>query len=103
MANEPWIGVDFDGTLAIDGTVQPVMKMVGRVRQWLKEGRRVKIFTARASGPLEAVRGVESFCQFYFGVKLPVTNVKDYLMEEYWDDRAVQVFHNTGNRADGKP
>jgi hypothetical protein len=32
---------------------------------------------------------------------LDVTNVKDFGMVELWDDRAVQVVPNTGERADG--
>jgi hypothetical protein len=35
-------------------------------------------------------------------VHLPVTNCKDLNMVELWDDRAVQVVPNTGQRADGQ-
>jgi hypothetical protein len=31
-----------------------------------------------------------------FGKTLKITNVKDRFMVELWDDRAVQVEHNTG-------
>ena len=33
---------------------------------------------------------------------MPITNKKDHLMKELWDDRAIQVVQNTGERADGK-
>lgn len=49
-----WIGVDFDGTLAVYGTWagaahvgEPVAAMVERVKRWIAEGREVRIFTAR--------------------------------------------------------
>jgi hypothetical protein len=32
-----------------------------------------------------------------------VTREKDFAMIELWDDRAVQVVTNTGERADGLP
>ena len=56
-----WIGVDFDGTLAVlvpnhvfapqeNGT--PIEPMISRVRAWLYQGIEVRIVTARASDPL---------------------------------------------------
>jgi len=48
-----WIGVDLDGTLAVhmgvwDGSIgPPIYPMVDRVRRWIKEGREVRIITAR--------------------------------------------------------
>jgi hypothetical protein len=54
-----WIGVDFDGTLAVydgwngaDHCGEPIGEMVFRVKKWLSEGRDVRIFTARIS-PLD--------------------------------------------------
>ncbi len=121
-----WIGVDLDGTLAhyegwIDETHigDPIPIMADRVRSWLAAGKDVRIFTARADGGAvaiamgntagEAFRDVEriiniiqDWTQKHFGVRLPVTNRKDYGMVELWDDRAVQVVPNTGLRADGQ-
>jgi hypothetical protein len=34
--------------------------------------------------------------------KIPITCCKDRGMIELWDDRAVQVIENTGERVDGK-
>ena len=103
-----WIGVDLDGTLAhYDGWVsedhvgKPIELMCYRVREWLKEGKKVKIMTARVYGregkELERVlRPINEFCMNEFGQVLDVTCVKDYAMIELWDDRAVQVVANTG-------
>lgn len=97
-----WIGVDLDGTLAYyDGWKgpahigHPVPLMAERVRAWLAQGREVRIFTARASRP-EYVRYVEDWCKAHFGMRLAVTNTKDFGMLELWDDRCVQVQPNTG-------
>lgn len=102
-----WIGVDLDGTLAhydnwkAQGTVigAPLLPMVTRVRTWLQEGKHVKIFTARVSDPEEASVSrplIEAWCLEHLGRVLEITCCKDYYMVELWDDRAIQVEHNTG-------
>lgn len=104
-----WIGVDFDGTLAeYHGWEQngetpgpPVPAMRVRVVTWLKAGIQVRIVTARASVP-EQVAIVEEWCARNLGMKLPVTDRKDFAMCELWDDRAVQIEMNTGRRVDGR-
>jgi hypothetical protein len=109
-----WRGVDLDGTLAMyegwrgaDHIGPPVPKMVERVKRWLAAGDEVRIVTARLSGltPKEffaARRAIQDWCVEHLGQKLAVTNEKDFGMIELWDDRAVQVIPNTGERADGK-
>jgi hypothetical protein len=108
MSNKGWIGVDLDGTLArYDGWISeehigdPIPAMAERVRQWLSEGREVRIFTARVSHDRPA-HFIQDWTETHFGVRLHVTNVKDFAMVELWDDRAVQIIPNTGIRADGK-
>lgn len=111
-----WIGVDLDGTLAEysgwKGPTHigaPIPKMVARVKKWLEEGREVRIFTARVYPggrvtieELAAVeRAIEQWSEEQFGKVLRTTYCKDYGMVELWDDRAVQVIPNTGDRADG--
>jgi len=112
-----WIGVDLDGTLAnyegwngIADIGKPIPKMLNRVKNWLDEGREVKIFTARVSaasvsisgGCLKNVRGpIERWCLKYVGRVLPITCEKDLAMTELWDDRCIQVVPNTGERVDG--
>ncbi len=80
-----------DGTLAYDdgwhGPLHigdPIPAMMARVKQWLKQGIRVKIFTARASleehiPPVREwlyIHGLPNLCLY--------------------DDRCVQVIPNTG-------
>jgi hypothetical protein len=110
MKELEWIGVDLDKTLAYyDGWVaenhigEPIVPMVNRVKQWLSEGKRVKIFTARVSyrddrhvNIPETRRCIEEWCEKHIGQRLEVTNVKDSYMVELWDDRAVSVEPNTG-------
>lgn len=109
-----WIGVDLDGTLAeyhgwkgLDHIGEPIPAMVARVREWLREGRTVKIMTARVSRDagtsVSLAKGyITSWCYTYLGQALEVVCEKDFSMLELWDDRAVQVILNTGLRADGK-
>lgn len=106
---EHWIGVDLDGTLAqydhfVDVMTigEPIPAMVERVRGWLAEGLRVKVFTARVGpGPEqrdveEVRRAVADWTERHVGTRLEVTNVKDYGMDELYDDRVVAVEQNTG-------
>lgn len=124
MSVSGWIGVDLDGTLAMyngwaGGTVgEPVPAMAARVKAWLEQGVDVRIFTARVArtGLRNQVGGhddddfadaqtkfIQDWTELHFGRRLPCTASKDFAMVELWDDRAVQVFPNTGQRADGKP
>ncbi len=104
-----WIGVDLDATLAqYDDWFgpyhigAPIEKMAARVRGWLKAGIEVRIFTARASDPDPAVVfAIQNWTEKHFGKRLAVTCQKDFNMIQLWDDRAVQVVPNTGERADG--
>lgn len=111
-----WIGVDLDGTLAVHEKWlhelyigAPIPRMVERVRGWLARGWIVRIMTARVCNepglrtlPVEQVRAaIEDWTEEHIGTRLQVTCEKDYAMVELWDDRAVQVIPNTGQRADG--
>jgi len=113
-----WIGVDLDGTLAVydgwkgvDHIGEPVPLMLSRVKQWLAEGKDVRIFTARVSGHLkplvgggleDAITPIQLWSKKHIGQVLPITNVKDYGMVELWDDRAIGVDINTGKIATGR-
>ena len=114
--DEAWIAVDFDGTIAKYhkwmGPTEfgvPIQPMVERVRRWVMEGRRVKIFTARVSLPpgdysyaestyvRHVTTAIQDYLEIYCGLpRLEVTCIKDYACVEFWDDRAVQVIANTG-------
>lgn len=104
--------VDLDGTLAksfgdhVPGQIgEPISRMVDRVKLWLKQGKDVRIFTARV-GPsnehkLTELVAIKAWCEEQFGKELPITCVKDLHTAELWDDRAIQILRNTGIRADG--
>jgi hypothetical protein len=124
-----WIGVDLDGTLAEytnwAGPTEigkPIPLMLARVRAWLDAGKEVRIFTARVyplgylPGDLippadqhifnyeqrvafAAAHAIHVWCVEHLGRTLPLTCIKDYHMQELWDDRAVQVEKNTGRIA----
>ena len=124
-----WIGVDLDGTLAeyhgAENTFRvgpPVPAMVRRVKRWLKQGREVRVFTARVDGGTIAqsvyrdvpdetvevyrqlvlvVKMIQDWTERHCGARLKVTCVKDAAMEQLWDDRCVQVRRNTGRRVGG--
>ena len=80
-----WYGVDFDKTLA-DEDGQPIQAMVDKVNEALEKGLDVRIFTAR--DPKDDAE-IKNFCRKHFGRELPITDTKDYEMEEMWDDKAV--------------
>ncbi|HOK45915.1 MAG TPA: hypothetical protein PLK67_08280 [Bryobacteraceae bacterium] len=113
-----WIAVDLDGTLAeyhgwpADGSIgAPIPEMVEQVKQWLAEGKDVRIFTARVWPNGTAIQGagferekqateqafrIQEWCRRHIGRPLPVTCVKDPFMVEQYDDRAFHVVPNTG-------
>lgn len=106
-----WIGVDLDGTLAaygewkgVDDIGEPIPLMVKRVKQWLAEGKDVRIFTARVWSDgrgdqfelARTIRNIEEWCLKHLGAILPITNAKDFAMAELWDDRCHRVESNTG-------
>jgi len=99
-----WIGVDLDGTLANhtswkgDNHVgEPIPEMMKRVKQWIKQGKIVKIFTARAHDP-KKIPPIKKWLKANGLPDLEVTNIKDPGMIQLWDDRAVRVEKNTGKR-----
>ena len=118
--SKEWIGVDLDGTLAeyngwkgIAHVGEPIQPMVDRVKRWLRDGKTVKIFTARVGDQNVAshageedtstdaalqktIKTIEDWCEEHIGQKLEITRTKDHGMTELWDDRAVQVEKNTG-------
>lgn len=117
--NSGWIGVDLDGTIAhYDGWKgphhigEPIPLMLQRVREMIDRGERVKIFTARVSMadrskvdadyPATIRKNIQDWTEKHLGARLEVVCEKDFNMIQLWDDRAVQVFPNSGLRADGK-
>lgn len=101
------IAVDLDGTLAyyddwcgIEHIGEPILLMLNRVKKWISEGKRVKIFTARVGDP-ETIPYIESWLEKHGIGGLEITNIKGYDIVELWDDRAIQIIPNTGIRVDG--
>jgi hypothetical protein len=122
-AQQGWVGVDLDGTLARWGTAdappdimaigEPVPVMLELVKRMLAQGVEVRIFTARvgpctdeesaAASGLSAERFcewqrlmIEHWCKKHLGRSLTVTATKDFHMCKLYDDRAVQVMPNSG-------
>lgn len=104
-----WIGIDLDGTLArydgwkgIEHIGEPIPLMTERVREWQRQGRDMKIFTARVSvaepEKAEVIAHIHAWLASNGLPILEVTNIKDFGMIELWDDRAIQVQINTGLR-----
>lgn len=112
-----WIGVDLDGTIAehywpSKGPYDalrigdPIKPMVQRVKDWLYDGKTVKIFTARVAPRqynigreyplLEIKQAIGLWCRTHVGAYLEATCTKDYMMTALFDDRAVQIVHNQG-------
>jgi hypothetical protein len=94
-----WIGFDGDGTLWKHGTGEdipgdPIPAMVEILRQEAK-AYEVRILTARAGIP-EQIPIIEDWCIKHLGMKLKVTDRKDFGMLRLYDDRAIQVVTNTG-------
>jgi len=110
MSDQGWIGVDLDGTLAyydkwrgISHIGAPIPMMLRRVKQWLYDGKEVRIFTARVSaGDQNALEAIQQWLKEVGLPPLVITCMKDFNMTELWDDRAVQVEMNTGRRMDGQ-
>lgn len=100
----PWIGFDFDGTLAEyhgwkswDHLGDPIPARCMAVCALLERGYRVKIFTARMHDEQRAhliEDLIHQWCARYFGQELEVTNVKDYEMVLLVDDRCLEVETN---------
>lgn len=100
-----WYGVDFDGTLAKTkrsadfskphALGEPIPEMVAKVKRMLREGKDVRLFTARAG-----VKGQEKLLKAWMlehiGQALPITNKKDKYMARGYDDRMTGVRRNMG-------
>ena len=95
---EGWVGFDLDGTLALydgfkgdDHIGDPIEPMVRKARQYIQEGRDVRLFTARKPHP-----AIRRWMYQHLGTILPITNVKDHQMQALYDDRAVGIRRNEG-------
>jgi len=100
------IALDFDGTLAhydkwkgVGVYGPPIEFMVNKVKELLKDGHEVTIFTARGGNPAD----IEAIQKWLVAAGLPalnVTNTKYFFFTEFWDDRALHIVKNTGMTED---
>lgn len=105
VAPKHWVGVDFDGTLSRDDAPghfeppyplgEPIPEMLAMVKSLLTAGVTVKIFSARACEP-ESIPMLQAWAQGHGLGALEVTNLKDFDLIRFYDDRAIQVVPNTG-------
>ena len=107
---KPTILVDLDGTLAKykgwnghTSIGEPIPIMARRIRRWLREGKLVKIFTARMAEKnpekrKEIVDAIQDWTEKHFDRRLGVTNEKDSSVVRIWDDRAMSVSRNHGRQ-----
>jgi len=104
---ESWYAFDFDGSIAcydeyssptdvgeplgIDKMDSAFNILLG----YLEQGKKCKIFTARAEFP-ESVKAIKEWCKKYLGCELEVTNKKDFAMICGYDDRFIGIDSETG-------
>ena len=111
IASHQWIGVDFDGTLARDDGAghfdppfplgEPIPEMVAMIRSLMDAGITVKIFSARAIEPANVPR-IQAWTEQHGLGRMEVTNLKDYDLIRFFDDRAIQMLPNAGMSIGGK-
>ena len=101
--SQEFIGFDLDNTLAkySDGDCEtgyvgePILPMVNKLKEFLANGEKVKIFTARAFFDDEKqLNKIRIWCMKVFGTVLDITASKSPYMKLFFDDRAVQVDEN---------
>lgn len=98
----PHIGFDLDGTLAkttgkfsLQVIGAPIPKMIKKLKQHLKDGDEVRIFTARAASK-GAVGPIHAWLEDLGLPKLKVTNKKTPGMRRLYDNIAVSVKTDEG-------
>lgn len=97
-----WIGIDLDGTLAyydewrgVEYIGEPIKPMLNFVNNLLDDGKKVKIFTARATDS-KSIPYIREWLNKNNLPELEITNVKDLGMIMLYDDRCRQVVCNSG-------
>lgn len=80
---------------------EPVPDFVKMMKEWLKSGIEVVVFTARISEDnpnlkLQIIMGLHAWCERHVGQVLEVTNIKSPRATRFYDDRNVCIEKNTG-------
>lgn len=106
-----WYGFDLDGTIADNSAHTfgfgkigaPVLPMTDLMKRLHRDGKRVKIFTARLSDVGRDAKSrarvrehIWKWCDENLGFRPEITDVKDFQMVALYDDRAKQVVRNVG-------
>lgn len=97
------IAVDLDGCLAHkekgpfdpEHIGEPVPAMLERVKKWIKDGKEVAIFTARATTK-SSIPPIKLWLKKHGLGDLEITATKHPKFEKFFDDRAIGVKRNTG-------
>jgi ribonuclease J len=100
---EEWIGIDLDGTLAyydgiwrgMEHIGEPIKPMIEFVTDLLAQGKKIKIFTARAKNK-DTIPYIHKWLKENDLPEFEVTNEKDFGMIMLYDDRCNQVVTNSG-------
>ena len=100
------IAVDLDGTLAhydgwkgVDHIGPVITPMKLKVLDWIQQGHKVEIYTARVSVPREEADAryhIDKWLRENGLPDLEITCIKKKEFQEFYDDRAFRVIHNTG-------
>ena len=99
VRSDHWIGFDFDGVLSVpdpaksyrlDDLGLPVQEMVDAAKAFLNAGVAVKVFTARTCDA-HMIPKIQDWAEANGLGRLEVTNVKDYGLIRFYDDRAIEV------------
>ncbi len=110
-----YVDCDLDGSLVKNdvelpftmGKIgSPINKSIERIQRHIHNGDDVRIFTARAEYTGQdrelMIEKINQFCEEHFGKRLPITNRKSVWSRIIYDDIAIQLEPNTGERIDGK-
>ena len=106
---EQHYAVDFDSTIAHyeswdkqgNEIGKPIKPMIDKIKEWLKSGVKVSIFTARLShNRIESERQIALITKFLIENGLPdnlqITSMKMHYFTKFFDDRAYHVIPNVG-------
>lgn len=108
LGRKATVGVDLDGSLAEYSGVwgapigKPVLPMLVKIYELRAQGKKVVLFTARAEEP-SLIPEIKAWLEPLGLADMEITNKKSLDMVTFYDDRAIQLIPNTGERADGKP
>jgi hypothetical protein len=103
------IAIDLDKTLAnynskwgiIHDIGEPIPKMLNRLKEWINEGVKVTIFTARVGhdnielNKSQTIK-IQNWLEKHGLPRLDVTANKSHTFTEIWDDKAISVNENDG-------